>query len=104
MEVQILPSTRKDKKLMAKFYKDNKLIKTTHFGAKNYKDFTIYSKGNKKIAEEKKASYLKRHVVRENWSDYTSAGSLSRYILWNRPTVAQSIGVYLKTFKLKYKK
>jgi len=104
MEVEILPSTRKTKKLMALFYKDNKLIKTVHFGAKGYKDFTIYSKGNKENAEKIKASYLKRHSVRENWADYMTAGSLSRYILWNRPTIAQSIGVYLKTFNLKYKK
>jgi len=72
--------------------------------AKGYKDFTIYSKGNKENAEKIKASYLKRHSVRENWADYMTAGSLSRYILWNRPTIAQSIGVYLKTFNLKYKK
>ena len=104
MEVEIKESTNKNKKLMAIFYKDNKKIKTVHFGSKPNKDFTIYSKElDKKGAIKKKENYIKRHEVRENFNNFMTAGSLSRYILWNKPTVKESIKDYLKRFKLKQK-
>ena len=37
---------------------------------------------------------------RENWNDYMSAGSLSRYILWGETTLKKSIDEYKKKFKL----
>lgn len=96
MKVEIKPSTQKTKKLMAIFYDDNgKKIKTTHFGAKGMSDYTIHKD------KERKERYLDRHRKRENWNDYMSAGSLSRWILWNLPTLKASIGDYKKRFKLK---
>ena len=103
MEVEIKTSTQPKKKLMAIFYENGKKIKTTHFGSKPNKDFTIYSKENKKIAEEKKRNYIARHKVNEDWSDPKKAGTLSRYILWNKPTVQSSIRDYVKRFNLKLK-
>ena len=50
--------------------------------------------------EEKKKHYISRHRVNENWADYKSAGSLSRYIVWNQPTLQASIKKYKDTFKL----
>ena len=38
--------------------------------------------------------------TRENWNDYMSAGSLSRYILWGETTLKKSIDEYKKKFKL----
>ena len=38
---------------------------------------------------------------KENWNDYMSAGSLSRWILWNKPTLTASIQDYMRRFKLK---
>ena len=49
--------------------------------------------------EERKQRYLDRHRARENWNDFMSAGSLSRWILWNRPTLRASISYYKKRFK-----
>jgi len=96
MYVNIKKSTNKDKKLMAVFYNnEKKQIKTTHFGASGYSDFTQHKD------EERKQRYLERHKKNENWNDYTSAGSLSRYILWNKPTLKASIDDYKKRFKLK---
>jgi len=95
MKVEIKPSTRKDKKFMAIFYDNDKKIKTTHFGSKGMSDFTI----NKD--KERKERYLDRHRKRENWESYMTAGSLSRYILWNKPTLKASIADYKKKFKLK---
>jgi len=96
MKVEIKPSTQKTKKLMAIFYDDNgKKIKTTSFGATNFSDFTIHKD------KERKERYLDRHRKRENWNDYMSAGALSRWILWNKPTLKASIADYKKRFKLK---
>jgi len=96
MKVEIKPSTNKNKKYMAIFFDDNnKRIKTTHFGSKGMSDFTI----NKD--KERKERYLKRHQKRENWESYMTAGSLSRYLLWNKPTLKGSIRDYKKRFNLK---
>jgi type III secretory pathway component EscR len=96
MYVHIKKSTNKEKKLMAIFYNNEKQkIKTTHFGASGYSDFTQHKD------EERKQRYLERHKKNEDWNDYTSAGSLSRHILWNKPTLKASIEDYKKKFKLK---
>ena len=45
--VFIQPSTRKINKYMVIFYnKDKKKIKTIHFGAKGYRDFTLINNKN----------------------------------------------------------
>lgn len=95
MSVQIKPSTRKTKKLMAIFERDGKRVKTVHFGSKGMSDYTIHGD------DKRKQRYLDRHKPRENWQDYMTAGSLSRFILWNLPTLKQSINDYVKRFKLK---
>ena len=96
MKVEIKPSTQKDKKLMAIFTDDEgKKVKTTHFGAKGMSDFTIHKD------KERKERYLDRHRKRENWDSYMTAGSLSRWVLWNRPTLKASIADYKKRFSLK---
>tara|TARA_R100000231_G_scaffold126920_1_gene97593 strand:+ start:9543 stop:9857 length:315 start_codon:yes stop_codon:yes gene_type:complete len=100
ISVSIKNSTKKDKKLMAIFFKDGKKIKTQHFGSAPNKDFTIYSKEGKAIAEKEKKKYIARHKVRENWNDFFSAGALSRFILWNKPTKEASIKDYAKRFNL----
>ena len=100
MKVEIKKSNQPKKKLMAIFYDRNKKIKTTHFGSAPNKDFTIYSKENKKLADERKKLYLDRHRERENWNDFKSAGSLSRYILWNKSTIEASKKDYAKRFNL----
>lgn len=68
--------------------------KTTHFGAVGFDDFT------KTKNTEQKELYLKRHKERENWSDPTTAGALSRWILWNKPTLKGSITDFKKRFNL----
>ena len=96
-EVKISPSTNKKKKFMAIFYENGKKKKTTHFGSAGMSDFTKHND------EDRKKRYLDRHRVRENWDDYMSAGSLSRYILWNKKTLKSSINDYIKRFNLSLK-
>ena len=67
----------------------------TDFGARGYSDYTV----NKD--PEKRAAYLARHRSTENWNDYKSAGSLSRWILWGDSTDLQTnIANYKKRFGL----
>ena len=94
MKVIIKKSTNRQKKYMAIFYKDSKKIKTTHFGATGMSDYT------KHRDKTRKRRYMTRHRKRENWNKYMSAGSLSRYILWNKPTLKASIADYKKKFNL----
>lgn len=97
VSVKISKSDRDGKKMKAIFYEaDGSKIKTTHFGQRNASDFTIHKD------EDRKKRYLARHTRNdENWNDYMSAGSLSRYILWNLPTLSASIFSYKKRFNLK---
>ena len=95
MYVSIKPSTSSGKKMMAVFYDTaKKKVKTTHFGASGYEDYTTHGD------LQRKQNYLSRHS-NENWNDYMSSGSLAKYILWNKPTIKASIDDYMRKFKLK---
>jgi len=95
-KVVIKKSTNPKKKLMAVFSsKDSSRTKTTHFGAAGMSDFPTHKD------EERKQRYLTRHRKRENWSDPTSAGALSRWILWNKKTRQSSISDFKSRFNLK---
>jgi len=98
--LEIKHSNRKGKKYTAVFEMDNGRKKSVAFGSAGMSDFTLYSKGDKVHAEERKRLYLMRHKEHENWSDPTSPGSLSRYILWNKPTFEASLADYKKRFNL----
>ena len=94
--VQLKKSEIDGKKYTAIFYDDNrKKIKTTHFGSAGMSDYTKHKD------DERKDLYLARHRANENWDDYKTAGSLSRWILWNKPTISASYNDYLKRFNLK---
>jgi len=95
--VKITKSKQSGKKYTAIFYDDDKKkIKTTSFGATGYEDYTTHND------DERKKRYLDRHKnANENWADYKSAGSLSRFLLWNKPSFTASYNDYLNKFKLK---
>ena len=96
MKVDIKKSTNQKKKLMAIFYMGDKKIKTVHFGASSYTDY-IKSGGD----DERKKRYIARHSNgTEDWNNYMTAGSLSRWVLWNLPTLQASIKDYKKKFNL----
>ncbi len=100
--VEISRSTNPEKKLMAIFYDDEgKKLKTTHFGQRGASDYTKH--GDKERMER----YLERHgggfetSTKEDWKDPTTAGSLSRWILWNKPSLKSSFDDYKRRFGLK---
>jgi hypothetical protein len=76
-------STRGDKKFMVITPEGRKI----HFGANGYEDFTTHRD------ENRKQSYISRHQVNENWdiTGIDTAGFWSRWLLWNKPTIKESI-------------
>jgi hypothetical protein len=71
-------SDRAGKKYMVKLEKNGR-TKTVHFGDSSMKDFTSFSPS---IRASHKSRYLSRHAKREHWTDPTTAGFWSRWVLW----------------------
>jgi hypothetical protein len=101
MPIILSKSSKKDKKYMIKH--DNK---TTHFGQAGARDFTLINKKSsqfylpkKEDREKVKANYKSRHSNYSLSSPYT-AGSLSMFLLWNKPTLSASIKDYERRFGL----
>ena len=99
--VEIKKSTNSEKKLMAIFtYRDGK-TKTTHFGQRGASDYTKHGDN------ERMERYLERHgggtttSTKEDWKDPITAGALSRWILWNKPSLNGSFNDFKKRFNLK---
>ena len=61
--------------------------KTIHFGQKGADDFTTHGE------EKRKASYLARHKPQENWTKngIDTAGFWSRWLLWNKKSIRDSV-------------
>ena len=81
--MKLIKSPRRDKKFRVIFDDGH----TVDFGATGYSDYTIH-----KDAERMKR-YLKRHRKRENWTKggIRTAGFWARWILWNKPSLKNSI-------------
>ena len=91
----ITPSTSATKKYKAVFRLDNGKTKTIQFGAKGYSDYILSG------SEVKKNAYIARHGVNEDWiSSPLTASALSRWILWNKPTLSASISDFKRRFNL----
>ena len=97
--VEIKRATIDPYKLTAVFYdKDDKKIKTTHFGDERYEDYTIHKD------KERLKNYNTRHGAKsagEKWQKPMTAGALSKWILWNKPSLKASFDDYKRRFKLK---
>ncbi len=93
MEIKLSQSTRQGKKFMVQFInKETNKNKTVHFGADGYTDYIQLNQiGSKSQADEHKERYLLRHKNNEDWSDITTSGFWSRWLLWNLPTINESI-------------
>ena len=81
MNIIIKPSNKPDKKYDAII--DGK--KTISFGQAGASDFTKHKN------EERKNRYILRHQKNEHWNDAKTAGFYSRWILWNKPTLTESV-------------
>jgi hypothetical protein len=91
--VNVEPSKRKDKKLVATFKVDD-VVKKIHFGLRGSH---TYAEG---ASDDVRNAYIARHTVREDWTTPLNAGSLSFHILWNAKSIDKGIRNFKKIFNL----
>lgn len=87
---KIIKAKAKSKKYSLIVIQDDRIKKTINFGARGMSDYTIHKDPNRK------EHYIKRHKRNnEKWGDsinnFKTAGYLSKNILWNLPTISESI-------------
>ena len=89
---KLYDSTRKDKKFMVITPSGKKI----HFGALGYSDFLHHKD------EARKERYIARHQTNEDWTEtgLETAGFWSRFLLWNKPTILESINDIDKRFNI----
>lgn len=88
-------SHKKDKKWDAVFVYPDGHTKTVPFGARGMSDYTKHKD------KTRKQRYLKRHAgMGEHWNKPDTAGALSKWVLWNKPTFKASVADFKKRFKL----
>lgn len=71
--------------------------KTIHFGARGMSDYTKHKDA------ARKDRYKSRHAHRESWSraGMKTAGFWSRWLLWNKPSLAASIANVQQRFGIR---
>lgn len=91
MLLAVVPSTARSKKYTAIFDDGTRV----HFGGAGCMDYTLYYARDPALARRKRQEYIKRHGSgRENWRNPKSAGALSRFLLWESPTVREAVEKY----------
>ena len=100
--VGVEQSPRRHAKLCATFQDTSGKVTRVHFGRLGCKDFIVYSRElPPAMAAQKRAAYIARHSSgREDWSRPDTPGSLSRFILWEKPTLQASIAAFKRRFKV----
>jgi hypothetical protein len=95
-----LQSGTGSKKYKVIIIKPNGQKKTVQFGAKGYSDFTIHKD------KQRKKNYESRHKSRENWgiSGITTAGFWAKWLLWNKPSLQNSIQSTSRKFGITIKR
>ena len=93
MNIIIKKSNNQNKKIMAVLENTNKKI---HFGAKLYEDYTHHKD------DKRKKAYLSRHK-HDNYTNPLYAGFYSTNLLWNKPTLKESIQATNRKFNINIK-
>jgi hypothetical protein len=92
--VRISKSPVGGKRYRAVFEEKGKIV-NTDFGDPTMENYTIHHD------KARLEAYLSRHRSRENWNDPTSAGALSRWILWGPSTSFRTnVELFKKRFHL----
>lgn len=82
---------KSNKRNKAIFNFDDGKNKSILFGSKG--SFTFFDGGD----EERRKNYLARHSkLNEDWNDITTAGALSRWVLWGNSRNSKEIEKFLK--------
>jgi hypothetical protein len=99
--VSIRPAHSGPHKFVACFQTAQQARKCVRFGRRGYMDFVSYSatRSPRESAAHKRA-YIARHGAQQNWSNPMKAGTLARFILWNKPTLRASVADFKKRFQV----
>ncbi len=98
LKVYLAESKQKGKKYMVQVESPSGGIKTVHFGASGYSDYTIHRD------QKRKRRYINRHRSRETWnkSGINTAGFWSRWLLWGEPTITASKRAIARKFGVQF--
>jgi hypothetical protein len=90
-------SDKPEKKYMIKFTNPKTdREKTIYFGQTGFEDYTIHKD------DERKARYIKRHKgMGEHWNNPTTSGFYALHLLWNKPTLSESIKDTMDKYDIK---
>ena len=96
MNLYITKSKRKNKKYDLL---DNNKKYLLSFGDSRFEDYTMHKD------PQRQANYLSRHKANENWnkSGIYTAGFWSKHLLWNLPSLTESIRDVNKRFNINVK-
>lgn len=100
--VRLLKSSNPQKKYKV-IVNNGEITKTIHFGQGGAMDFIKWNTVDKRKALERRTAYIRRHFKREDWnkSGIMTAGFWSKWLLWNKPTLEQSINDIENRFNIK---
>jgi len=92
----VLSKSDKENKKYKVVVKENGKQKTIHFGQKGADDYSR----TKDVSQKQR--YITRHKSREDWSKsgVDTAGFWAKHILWNKPTITESVKSTEKRFNL----
>lgn len=92
LKIQRTPNEPKEFKAV---FDVNGRTKTTRFGTSS--NFVL----NPNKTTTDRTNYIKRHQVNEDFNDPTSAGALSRFVLWgDSRSLKKNISAFKKRFRL----
>ena len=77
---------------------DKSVKRRVPFGGAGFADYTLFSP---ELREERRRLYIARHKKNQDWNNPYTAGALSRWILWEFPTISQAVAEYKKKFGFK---
>lgn len=96
INIEIVKSSRQNKKYDAIIHREDGRTKTVPFGQAGASDYTLHKD------KDRKERYIARHesMERKYWNaeGYEQASFYSRFILWNLPSLKQSVADTNKRF------
>lgn len=101
--ISLVKSKDKTHKYEVTLYnEETKRNKTIKFGKAGMEDYTLLYPKDKVEANKRKENYLKRHEAREDWTKtgLATAGFWARQLLWNKPTIEESLKNIKSVYKL----
>lgn len=89
---KISPSHRRAKRFKAVFVAQDGSTRVVHFGQEGGSTFIDH------CDHGKRRGYIARHGATQDWSRPDTAGSLSRFILWEHTSLSKAIEAYRKRY------